>query len=155
MGQETETLLQEMEEENGGKILFRTYCHLLGFSDGTSLDLGGLMYVVNEKLIFEDFEKQPGLLDLFGRKKKKAYEKFKIYRLVDDIKSVRFVRTSYAKRIVDGKADADKLPDVSRIEKLVAQTVLELSFKETPYWYIELLNNKEFIKFVEDTHECI
>ncbi len=156
MDQETEKLLKRMEEENGGTIVFKTYCQLYGFSDGTNLHLGGLLYVVNGKLIFEDFEKQPGLLDLFGNKRKSSYEKFKTFRLLSDLDNIRYVKATSVKRVLAGKADASKLPEATGIEKVFSQTLLELSFRNQSNWYIELLQDKDFLQFMEDMkHESI
>ncbi len=149
MDQETEALLKKMEEDNGGPIEYKTYCRLLGFSDGTSLDLGGLLFVVNDKLVFEDFEKQPGILDMFG-KSKKSYEKYKTYRLFDEILGIKKIKTSSAKKVIAGRADGKDIPTISRFDRLFSQTILELTFKEEPNWYIELLEDKEFINYIEE-----
>ena len=152
MDQETEDLLKKMEQENGGPIVYKTYCRMVGFSDGTVLNVGGLLYVVNGKLIFEDFEKQPGLMDFLSRSKKK-YEKFKTYRLLDDIKEVKKIRASYARRVMDGKVDGSNIPPISGIEKLFSQSLIELSFSEQPNWYIELLEDKEFMAFIKESKD--
>ncbi len=149
MDQETEALLKKMEEDNGGPIEYKTYCRLLGFSNGTSLDLGGLLYVVNAKLVFEDFEKQPGILDMVSRAKK-TYDKYKTYRLFDDIVGTKKITTSNAKRVLAGKTDGANIPPITGFDKLFSQTILELSFKEGPNWYIELLEDKEFITYIEE-----
>lgn len=152
MDEEIQEMLTKLEEDNGGKIAFRTYCRLLGYSGGTPVFLGGLLYVVNGKLIFEDFEKENvGLFGLAigGKSKKKKYEKFKTFRMIDDITGITYVKASHAKNMVNGNVMADSLTKVSGIEKLLFPTVLQVAFASSPNWYIEILNEKEFIRYVE------
>ena len=48
---------REVEARRGGTVGFYSFASLLGRSDGSRLDLPGLLYVVNETAWFEDFEK--------------------------------------------------------------------------------------------------
>ncbi len=157
MDEDIKDLLALMEKQNGGPMVFKTYCRLLGYADGTPVNLGGMLYVINGKLIFEDFENEnPGMMGLLtSRSKKKKYEKFKTFRMVEHITGMHTVRASQAKRLIDGHMTAVHLPEASALERIIAQTVLEISFSDAPAWYVELLNNKDFIDFVEGYNESI
>ena len=52
----------------GGGIQFRSFARLLGGGGDKGEDLSGLLYLVGEQLIFEDFEKEGGFLGLFMKK---------------------------------------------------------------------------------------
>lgn len=150
MDSEIDELLEKMEEENGGKIEFKTYCRLVGFSDGTPLDTGGLLYIVAHKIVFEDFEKQPGLLDMFGRGKKQKYQKFKTYRLVDEVAGFRCVKAGDVARVLKQKADPARIPEATGISKMFAQILTEMRFKDGSCWYMELLSDKELKDYMKE-----
>lgn len=158
MGQEdAENLLHKLEQENGGPIRFRTYCVLYGYSDGTWLNRGGLLYIVDDKLIFEDFESEPTGLGAFFRKKKEVFEKLKTYQLITDITGMRYVRSSPVKKLLPRKTPVKQLPELTKWKKILFQSLLEISFAHAPSWYAEILNDKQLITFIEETdkHESL
>ena len=48
---------KEREDEKGGKIQFNTFATFIGRSGEKKVDLGGLVYLINNIVYFEDFEK--------------------------------------------------------------------------------------------------
>lgn len=63
MDNQAEEFWKEKSETYGGEIRYRSFARLLGRSDDEARDLSGLLYLIGERLIFEDFEKQGGSWD--------------------------------------------------------------------------------------------
>ncbi|MBI9100734.1 MAG: hypothetical protein JEY91_19840 [Spirochaetaceae bacterium] len=150
MDQETKEFLASLEKENGGKILFKTYAVLIGFSNGQNINLGGLLYIINHTLYFEDFEKQGGLFGLITAKKKRAYKKYKTSIDISSIKNVYSVKMSAAKAVVTGKLAQEQLFPVAGFKKKLFQTSIFLSCSEEPGWFLEVIDDKKFIQTIEE-----
>ncbi|MEA1910705.1 MAG: hypothetical protein U9N32_03395, partial [Spirochaetota bacterium] len=67
MDEESNKLLAKMELENGGKLEYRTYAQFLGKAGEGTKNLGGLLFFVGDRLIFEDFERQSSTMLLLFR----------------------------------------------------------------------------------------
>lgn len=157
MDQETLEFLEQLETENGGPIIFKTYAALQGTTEGKTANLGGLLYVVNSLLIFEDFEKQPGMMELLSRKRSTKYVKLKMAQPISAISSIRIVRKTLAERALEKKSGIklSALPAIGKIEQLFFQTALLITFSDDTAWIMEVLEPKAVITFLEEAHESI
>jgi hypothetical protein len=149
---EANALLKQLEEENGGMITFRTFCRLYGFSDGRFTDLGGLLYTVDTgKIIFEDFEKENNTLAaLFTKRTKVPYEKFKITQDVSIIEGLRYVSLAAVKRHLGEDRDVTGIRELTGFKKILFKPILELQFSNTHSWFIEVLEDKAFMKHIQN-----
>jgi hypothetical protein len=150
MDQETKDFLDSLEKENGGQIIFKTYAVLIGFSNGQNLNLGGLLYVINNTLYFEDFEKQGGLFGLITSKKKKVYEKYKTSIDISSIENLYSVKINAAKAVASGKLSHEKIGPVTGLQKKLFQTAVYLSLAVEPGWLLEVIDDKKFITIIEE-----
>ena len=150
MDQETKDFLDSLETENGGQIIFKTYAVLIGFSNGQNLNLGGLLYVINNTLYFEDFEKQGGLFGLMTSRKKKVYEKYKTSIDINSIENLYAVKINAAKAVAGGKLSHKKLTPVTGLQKKLFQTAVYISRAEEPGWLLEVIDDKKFITIIEE-----
>jgi len=150
MDQETKDFLDSLEKENGGQILFKTYAVLIGLSNGQNINLGGLLYVINNTLYFEDFEKQGGLFSMVTSKKKKAYEKYKTSIDISSIENQYSVKINAAKAVAAGKLSHERLTPVTGLQKKLFQTAVYLSRSGEPGWLFEVIDNKAFINILKE-----
>jgi hypothetical protein len=134
------TFLRSLEEQNGGPLEWKTYAFYIGASgDRSPRSLGGLIYAVAGKIIFEDFERENTLFKLFGRKRK--YEKFKIEAPLDSIRELRSISASDAKRVVNGKTDASKPEPLSGLRKILSKRTEALIFDDGSAWFFEMYDH--------------
>lgn len=148
MDSETNNILRQLEEENGGKLNFKTYALYLGFSGEGAKNLGGLLYSVNGRMIFEDFEKEGGLLGLLV-KRKDTYKKTKFSFPIEEITDVYTVTRSAALRsIQDGRLPSD-IPPASKILKILSRTVTQIRLKDGQAYYFEMIDEKPFKLFID------
>lgn len=139
--QDTQTFLRNLEEQNGGPLEWKTYAFFVGESgDENPRSLGGLIYVVAGKLVFEDFERENSLIRLIGKKKK--YEKFKVETPLINIREVRAVAASDARRTVRGKAEAGELPALSGIRKILEKRMEAVIFEDGTAWFFEMYDRE-------------
>lgn len=67
---EVEEFKKEREEQFGGQIRFMSYARYLGEAgDGQVVNIGGILFIINDTIHFEDFESQNALMALMGQKK--------------------------------------------------------------------------------------
>jgi hypothetical protein len=150
MDQETKDFLGSLEQENGGLIIFKTYAVLIGFSNGKYLNLGGLLFIINKTLYFEDFEKQSGLFGMITAKKKKVYNKYKTSIDINSIDNIFSVKINAAKALASGKLSEKKIMPVTGFQKKLFQTAVYLSCTEEPGWLLEVIDDKAFIKIMKE-----
>lgn len=146
MSEEANELLQELEEANGGKVLYKTYAILYCTSDEAAelKQLAGLLYTVGDTLYFEDFEKQDTLFGFIMPKKKKAkYEKFKIRLPLSEISDIYPVRSAGGKAVAEGKLDVSALKPATSFFSRFSQTALYIGKKQGGYWILEVLDERE------------
>ena len=149
MDEESKDFLAQLEEENGGKLEFRTYAQYLGKGNGEVKNLGGLFYVVGDRLIYEDFERQNSSLQIFFKKKRK-YEKLKFSINHSDISSIYLVNHSAATNAVKFSPSKGGLPEVTGIKKIVLRNLSQILLKDGKTYYFEIFNLKEFNAFFAD-----
>ena len=132
----------EREKEKGGKIRFFTFATLLGQSGDTAVNLGGLLYIIDGTIIFEDFEKDNWLYKILNRKKK--YEKTEMDLKTNDIVEVRIVSKNTALNCISGFfPDTDTKP-LGGFKLIFTQKVFQLRMKDGYSLFFEIMKAKEF-----------
>ena len=145
MDQDTKEFLHSLEQENGGKIIFKTYAVLIGFTNEKNINLGGLLYIINDTLYFEDFEKQGGLFSLIPLKKTRSYKKYKTSIDINSIKTFFSVKIASAKAVVGGKKSESQLRTVNGLKKKLFQTAVYLSRTGKPGLLLEVIDDNTFM----------
>jgi hypothetical protein len=147
MDDDTVEFLQSLERENGGPIQFKTYAVITGFRGYSpvpnQLPVSGLLYIINDRLYFEDFEKQPSVFGIVMPKKKKVYEKYKTSIGIRDITQVSTVSSSAARAASSGKIAVSDVQEVSGLKKLLFQTSVCLKFGSAQAWFMEVLDDRQ------------
>ena len=149
MNEEDNKLLVKMELENGGKLEYRTYAQFLGKSGEGTKNLGGLLYFVGNRLIFEDFERQNSTLLLLFRKRGK-YEKLKFQIDLSEIERLNLVNLSTAVKAVKFKKDPRQINEVSTVKRLLFRNVTQILLKNGSAFYFEIFDLKGFNKFISE-----
>jgi len=142
-------LLAKMELENGGKLEYRTYAQFLGKSGEGTKNLGGLLFYVGNRLIFEDFERQSSTLLLLFRKKSE-YVKLKFQINLSEIERLNLVNLSTAVKAVKYKKDPGQIKEVSTIRRLLFRNVTQILLKDGSAFYFEIFDLKGFNKFLSE-----
>lgn len=149
MDEESNKLLAKMELENGGKLEYRTYAQFLGKSGDGTKNLGGLLFFVGDRLIFEDFERQSSTMLLLFRKRKE-YVKLKFQISTRDIERVNLVNLSQAVKVVKYGKDPKGLTEISTLRRLIFRNVTQILLKDGSAYYFEIFDLKGFNAFMSE-----
>ncbi len=148
MDNETNELLQKLETENNGKVAYKTYSLFLGQTGKGEKNLGGLLYIVNDRVIFEDFERQGGMLQLLI-KKKETYEKTKFSFERSSISRINSVTRSSALKAVRYGTNPAGIKPASGITKFLSRTLTQIFMNDGSAYYFELFDEKNFKLFIQ------
>jgi len=149
MDKESNKLLANMELENGGKLEYRTYAQFLGKSGEGTKNLGGLLFFVGDRLIFEDFERQSTTMLLLVRKKKE-YVKLKFQISTVDVERTNLVNLSQGIKVVKYNKDPKNLTEISALRRLVFRNVTQILLKDGSAYYFEIFDLKGFNTFMSE-----
>lgn len=149
MDEESNKLLAKMELENGGKLEFRTYAQFIGKSGEKTKNLGGLLFFVGDRLIFEDFERQSSSLLLLFRKKSE-YIKLKFQITASEIERIDLVNLSQAIKVIKYNSDPKRLTGVSGFQKILFRNVTQILLKDGSAYYFEIFDVKGFTAFMAE-----
>lgn len=149
MDEESNKLLAKMELENGGKLEYRTYAQFLGKSGEGTKNLGGLLFFVGNRLIFEDFERQSSTMLLLLRKRKE-YVKLKFQITTDEVERINLVNLSQGLKVVKYGKDPQNLKEISALRKLIFRNVTQVLLKDGSAYYFEIFDLKGFNTFISE-----
>jgi hypothetical protein len=149
MDEESSKLLAKMELENGGKLEYRTYAQYLGKSGEGTKNMGGLLFFVGDRLIFEDFERQSSTMLLLFRKKKE-YLKLKIQISAEEIDRINLVNLSQAIKVVKYNKNPQDLTEISTLPRVLFRNVTQILLKDGSAYYFEIFDLKGFNIFMSD-----
>ncbi|MCK5674757.1 MAG: hypothetical protein KAH95_15360 [Spirochaetales bacterium] len=149
MDEESSKLLAKMELENGGKLEYRTYAQFLGKSGEGTKNLGGLLFFVGDRLIFEDFERQSSSMLLLLRKRKE-YIKLKFQINTEDIERINLVNLSQGIKVVKYNKDPKNLTEISTLRRLIFRNVTQILLKDGSAYYFEIFDLKGFNSFMPE-----
>lgn len=137
---------KEREEEKGGKLQFSTFATFIGRGGDKKVDLGGLLYIINNRVYFEDFEKDNLFLRILS--KKRDFKKTEFSFDISTIRWVREVSAGEAANCVQGYVEAADTRAVSGISRFFSNPVLQLSMDEGYSFFFDIMKKKEFIQIV-------
>jgi len=149
MDEESNKLLAKMELENGGKLEYRTYAQFLGKSGEGTKNLGGLLFFVGDRLIFEDFERQSSTMLLLFRKRKE-YVKLKFQISAEEVDRINLVNLSQAIKVVKYNKDPKNLTEISTLRRLIFRNITQILLKDGSAYYFEIFDLKGFNSFMPE-----
>ena len=147
---DAEQFKSEREKQFGGKIDYMTYTTLIGrASAGKVVHRGGLLYLINETLYFEDFEKTGGLMVLFNQKEDYTKTEFSIE--LSEISIVKEIKEKNAVSCVQGFVNEHEiLPAKKGIFSLFSKVVLQVLVGNQPSVFIDLLDKDGFVSLINE-----
>ncbi len=145
---DAEKFWADREQKKGGKIRFFTFATLIGRSSPTgrsvdsAVNLGGLLYIIDGTITFEDFEKDNWLYKVMNRKR--SYEKTEFDLKMDDIAEIKLISKNAALNCISGiLPDTDTKP-LGGLSLLFTQKVSQLRLKSGHSIFFEIMKVKEF-----------
>ncbi len=153
MEEDVNEFLAALERDNGGPVQLKTYGLWLGANSAPGQpEVGGLLYVIQDRLFFEDFEKQAGLLGLIVPKSKKnRYVKFKTSIDIHAIEQISCIRIKHARQMVQ-KNFPDNFPVVplQGFWKKFFQTALYIRTSDGTVWLLDVFDVALITEFMEE-----
>jgi hypothetical protein len=135
----------EIEEKHGGKVTFFTFTKFLGRSQASPENLPGLLYIINNVLYFEDFEKDNMLAKLIGRKKK--FEKTEFNIALDRLSRSQIVLRGQALNCIAGMVAGENIRPISKFRAFFSTPVYQLMFEDGESFFFEqVMDQKQFFK---------
>ena len=134
----------EKEAEKGGKVTFYTFATFLGRSSDRQVTNGGLVYIIEDKIYFEDFEKENWLVKLIARKK--TYEKTEFSIKRGEISQTRIVTRNSALNCIAGFCESLETKELSALMKLFAKPVVQIVMKNGSSLFFDMMQGQDFIK---------
>lgn len=147
---EVEEFKKEREEKFGGQIRFMSYARYLGKSEeGQLVNVGGILFIINDIIHFEDFESQSSLLALIGQKKK--YSKTEFSLELKDITIVKEIREKSADNCIHGMVREDEMMNAPRgFFALFAKSVIQLMLNGYPSVFFDLLDKEGLMTAINE-----
>jgi len=127
----------EKQEVYGGEVEYRSFCRLLGRTGGDERNLAGLIFRIGDNLVFEDFEKEGGMLGILIKRKTQKYEKSIVEMSIKEIASVRKVSQRGAQMKLAGAGGT--VPTISPLTAFLGITIYEIALKNDELYYFEIM----------------
>lgn len=137
-----------VEARRGGPVGFLSFATLIGRSDGSRLDLPGLLYIVNDTAWFEDFERDNWLSRIMAGNR--AFEKTEVSFALAEVSGIRMVARRKAILCLGGSARPDALPPASALAQFFAVPVVAVQLHNGSAIFFDLLKRKEFAALFEE-----
>ena len=135
----------EKEETYGGKVTFQTFVTYMGEPGGGEVySKGGLFFIINDRLHFEDFEKHNALMAMFNRQA--DYEKTEFSFPLQDIQSLKRFSEKQAYACIKGDMDEQDLTEMSLFKAFFSRRFWKMSINNRPSIFFEVLDEMNFIK---------
>ena len=134
-------------EKRGGEIGLFTFATFLGRSGDGLLGLPGLLYTVEEKIWFEDFERDNWLAKIIGSRQK--YEKTEFCFDKSEVVFTRIVSRGSAYKCIGGAAAPSSLHPMSPFARLFASHAVQVGLKDTSSIFMEIMREMDFRSFLE------
>lgn len=140
--EESRRFWEEREKQKGGKVEFFTFAAFMGRSRDRHVNLGGLLYIINKTVTFEDFEKDNWFAKIISRKQK--YEKTEFSFKTEDITEIKTVSKNSALNCISGIIDDRDTKRLSNISGLFFQALVQIKLKSGYSLFFDVMKRKEF-----------
>jgi len=138
---------KEKETAYGGELRYRSFARYLGSTAAGSRELSGLLFLVNDLLVFEDFEREAGMFGFLVKKKKTAYQKTVLEMSAPEIREIRQIAQGTASARMAGAPGPSK--PLSGFMKFFSVVVYELNMNNGDSFYFEILDKGSLIQALE------
>ncbi|MBN2616735.1 MAG: hypothetical protein JXR64_00335 [Spirochaetales bacterium] len=144
---EVKDFIQDRESRHNGKIDFLSYARYLGTAkNGHFINLSGVIYIINNVIYFEDFEKKANPLLTYGQDM--VYNKTEFDFALNNIHSYRFVNEKDAKSVIMNKDGLVKIQDYRKgLLSFFDIKVVEIVLNNEIH-FIDITKGEEFLNFI-------
>ena len=144
---ESKKFWEERERDKGGKLGFFTFATYMGISSEKPVNTGGLLYTIDRKIYFEDFEKENWFSKILSKRQKWEKTEFSIGG--DEIAELKRVSKNSALNCISGLVkDTDTKP-VSRVTQFLAQSVLQIRLTKGYSVFLDVMREKDFVAAIK------
>lgn len=147
MNSETTDFLKRLELENKGTLEWKTYAFLLQEHNSRIITKGGLLYIVGNSLIFEDFASERPINRLIGSSRN-TYKKTKLSAALDTVTALQPVARRDAVRVLQGKRSIEQLKSPHKLQRLIDRTVYAVHFADEGVWFCEMFDTGNLDSFL-------
>jgi hypothetical protein len=137
-----------VEKENRATVDFKTYGVFLGKSQDKRLHIPGILYIIGDKFIFENFEKPGSPLRLFTTKEK--FEKTKISVALDEVVEVKEVTNGTARACIGGYVNHSQTNPIRGYQRFFSRGVCQVRTGSDGSLFFDLMDSKGFISACQD-----
>ena len=135
---------KEKEAQYGAPPVFKGFARYLGNTKSQAEDKPGLLYLIGNNLVFEDFEKQPGFFDSLARRNKTIFKKTEFVIDPQQIKeilviSLENVKSKFARENTESKP-------LAGLAKVFAIPVNEIVMEEGFSYFFEVIGKNDLSK---------
>ena len=141
--EEAIAFIREREERIGGKILYRTYSTWYGRIGKEKREYGVFLYSDGRVFIYEDFERNPQILGIPIRtKRKEKYEKLEVSFPASGIREIsRVTKRSAEISLYNGK---DLSKPATLLGRAFRAIVTKVVLEDGDIMFFELMDPKQF-----------
>ncbi|HKK66475.1 MAG TPA: hypothetical protein VJ967_11540 [Clostridia bacterium] len=147
MSSETTDFLKRLELENGGTLEWKTYAFLLQQQNSRIITKGGLLYIVGNNLVFEDFASERPINRLIGSSHK-TYKKTKLHAALDSVTALQPVARRDAVRVLQGKRSIEQVKSPHKLQRFIDRTVYAIHFADKSVWFCEMYETGNLDSFL-------
>ena len=148
---EAKKFWEEKEAEKGGKVTFYTFATFLGRSSDRQVTNGGLIYCIDDRIYFEDFEKENWLIKLVARKSK--YEKTEFNFKTDDIEDTKIVSRNSALNCIAGYTEGSETKPLTPLMRLFAKPVVQIIMKNGTSMFFDIMRASDFLDSLKTSQQ--
>ncbi|GEM_PF-1824127 len=152
MDNQSNKLTKQLELENGGPLEWKTYAFLLAGKDRQILTKGGLLYIVQGTLIFEDFESDRPIYRIISTTRT-PYKKTKKTASLDSITLLKEISRRDALKILRGKRTLAQVTTPGRFKRFLDRTVHAVQFNDGTVWFCEMYDTKNLEDYINPRRE--
>ncbi len=134
---EAKQFWEEKEIKYGAKVDYFTFATLLGASGSKIVRLGGLIYIIDGKICFEDFEKDNWFSKIVS--KNRNYEKTEIEIDLNEIDYVKIISKSSAVRLITGLTNDNQIKTLKGIKRFLFQPIVQIKTASGKSYFFEIM----------------
>jgi hypothetical protein len=130
-------------ERRGGEVAFYSFATLVGRTGGGPAGLAGLLYLVDERFWFEDFERENWLLRILPPRR--PFAKTEICFELAAVTAVRVVSRAMAYRCLRGAVAPGSTAELGRAGRLFTAPVVQVTLADGSALFFEIMREREFL----------
>ena len=130
-------------ERRGGEVAWYSFATFVGRAGGGAVQLPGLLYRVDDRFWFEDFERESWLLRILPPRRPFAKTEVLFDRAAVSV--VRVVSRAAANRCVRGALAPAATPALGRAARLFSTPVVQVGLADGGAHFFEVMRENEFL----------